>query len=244
MQHYALIGRRLGHSFSKRYFSAKFESEAIDASYSLIELDDISAIVGLVRDDNALCGLNVTIPYKERVISYLDEVSLEAQSVGAVNCIAIRNGRMVGYNTDVEGIRVTLAKLNIKADTKALILGSGGAAKAVAYVLRQLDIPYLIISRSEANGDLVYSNLTDEIVESHKLIINTTPLGMYPDVDSAPNINYSAIGSDHKVFDLVYNPMPTLFMRRAMECGAQAVGGMLMLETQAEASWRIWQVGR
>lgn len=244
MEHYGLIGKRLGHSFSKRYFSNKFEQEQIDASYSLIELDEISAIVDVVRNDSDLRGLNVTIPYKESIIPYLDEVSTEAKAVGAVNCIAINNGKMVGYNTDVEGIRATLRELNIDTETKALILGSGGASKATAHVLRELDIPYLIVSRSEANGNITYDRLTGEVINSHKLIINTTPLGMFPNVDSTPDIDYSAIGAEHKIFDLVYNPSPTLFMRRATERGAHSIGGLLMLEVQAEASWRIWQNGR
>ena len=244
MQHYGLIGKRLGHSFSKRYFSEKFEQEQIDASYSLIELDEISTIVDIVRNDNNLRGLNVTIPYKESVIPYLDAISPEAKSVGAVNCIAINNGKTAGYNTDVEGIRSTLKELNIEAKTKALILGSGGASKATSHVLHELNIPHLIVSRSEASGDITYDKLTDEIIAAHKLIINTTPLGMSPNIDSAPDINYSAIGPQHKIFDLIYNPSPTLFMHRAAERGAQCIGGMLMLEVQAEASWRIWQNGK
>lgn len=244
MRHYALIGKRLGHSFSKRYFSEKFLQEAIDASYSLIELDDISNIVSIVRSDISLCGLNVTIPYKESIIYYLDEISPEAESIGAVNCIAISNGKLTGYNTDVEGIRATFKRLNISPNTKALILGSGGAAKAVAYVLRQMGIYCSVVSRSEGIGDTTYAKLTNDIVASHKLIINTTPLGMYPDVDSCPDIDYSAIGGEHKLFDLVYNPSPTLFMRRGEERGAQVIGGLLMLEMQAEASWRVWQSGK
>ncbi len=244
MQHYGLIGKRLSHSFSKLYFSTKFEREQIDASYSLIELDDISTIVDVVCNDSRLNGLNVTIPYKESVISYLDDISAEAKAVGAVNCIAINKGLMTGYNTDVEGIRATLKELNINAMTEALVFGSGGASKAVAYVLRQLNIPYLIVSRSENNGDITYAKLSNDIIFSHKLIINTTPLGMFPNIESAPEIDFRAIGAQHKIFDLVYNPAPTLFMRRAEEQGAQCIGGMLMLEVQAEASWRIWQNGR
>lgn len=244
MQHYGLIGKQLGHSFSKRYFSAKFEREQIDASYSLIELDDISTIVDVVRNDSSLNGLNVTIPYKESVISYLDDISAEAMAIGAVNCIAINKGKMTGYNTDVEGIRATLKELNIDTTTEALILGSGGACKAVSYVLHQLNIPHLTVARGESSGDITYTKLSKDIIASHKLIINTTPLGMHPNIDSAPEIDYTAIGTQHKVFDLVYNPSPTLFMHRAEERGAQCIGGMLMLKVQAEASWQIWQSRR
>ena len=241
MEHYGLIGKRLGHSFSQRYFSAKFEQEAIDASYALIELENISSIVDVVRGDSSLKGLNITIPYKESVINYLDEVSPEASAIGAVNCIAINRGKMVGYNTDVEGIRATLREFQLEANTEALILGSGGASKAVAYVLRELEIPHMVVSRNEEKGDVTYTKLTHELIESHKLIINTTPLGMHPNVATEPDIDYTAIGPRHKVFDLVYNPSPTLFMSRAEKRGAQVIGGMLMLEVQAQASWRIWQ---
>ena len=244
MEHYGLIGKRLGHSFSQRYFSAKFEQEAIDASYALIELEDISSIVDVVRGDSSLRGLNITIPYKESIINYLDEVSPEASAIGAVNCLTINRGKMVGYNTDVEGIRATLREFQLEANTEALILGSGGASKAVAYVLRELRIPYMVVSRSEKNGDVTYTKLTHEIIESHKLIINTTPLGMHPNIATAPDIDYTALGPRHKVFDLVYNPSPTLFMRHAERRGAQVIGGMLMLEVQAKASWRIWQESR
>lgn len=241
MRHFALIGRRLGHSFSRQYFSDKFHNEAIDASYALIELDDISAIRAIIKGDCDLCGLNVTIPYKESILPYLDEVSTEAAEIGAVNCIVIKNGRTTGYNTDIEGISATLDRLDIASDTKALILGTGGASKAVAYVLRQREIPYHIVSRNACRGDITYADLSTEDISEHRLIINTTPLGMYPDVGSCPAIDYTAIGSSHKIFDLVYNPEPTLFMKRCSTQGAETIGGRLMLHIQAEASWRIWQ---
>lgn len=241
MRHFGLIGRRLGHSFSRNYFSDKFLAEGIDASYELIELDDISKICTLVKGDASLCGLNVTIPYKESVIPYLDELSSEAKAVGAVNCIAIKAGRMVGYNTDIEGIDATLNMMNITPNTKALVLGTGGASKAVAYILNRRNIPFMIVSRDAMRGDTTYDNLSAETITEHKLIINTTPLGMHPDVDSCPEVDYSAISSSHKIFDLVYNPEPTLFMRRCAMQGAECIGGMAMLHCQAEASWRIWQ---
>ncbi|MBR2428365.1 MAG: shikimate dehydrogenase [Alistipes sp.] len=241
MRHFGLIGRRLGHSFSRNYFSDKFLAEGIDASYELIELDDISKICALVKGDASLCGLNVTIPYKESVIPYLDELSSEAKAVGAVNCIAIKAGRMVGYNTDIEGIDATLNMMNITPNTKALVLGTGGASKAVAYILNRRNIPFMIVSRDAMRGDTTYDNLSAETITEHKLIINTTPLGMHPDVDSCPEVDYSAISSSHKIFDLVYNPEPTLFMRRCAMQGAKCLGGTAMLHCQAEASWRIWQ---
>lgn len=240
MRHFGLIGRKLGHSFSRQYFSDKFRSEAIDATYALIELEEISQITDIIERDSELCGLNVTIPYKECIIPYLDELSPEAAAIGAVNCISISDGRKIGYNTDIEGISATLDKLSIRANTKALILGAGGASKAVAYVLRQREIPYQIVSREKSRGDITYTELSAEIIAEHNLIINTTPLGMYPNVDDCPAIDYSAIGTNHKIFDLVYNPEPTLFMKRCAAQGAECIGGILMLHTQAEASWRIW----
>lgn len=241
MRHFGLIGRRLGHSFSRQYFSDKFLAEGIDATYTLIEIDDISTIRNIIREDELLCGLNVTIPYKQSVIPYLDELSDEAAAIGAVNCIAIKEGRMVGYNTDVLGISATLDMLNIAPQTTALILGSGGASRAVAHVLRERHIPHSIVSRDEKNGDLTYNMLSAEIINEHKLIVNTTPLGMFPDTDSCPAIDYATIGSSHKIFDLVYNPEPTLFMRRCATQGAECIGGTAMLHRQAEASWQIWQ---
>lgn len=241
MRHFGLIGRKLAHSFSRQYFSDKFRSEGIDATYALIELEEISEITDIIERDSELCGLNVTIPYKECIIPYLDELSSEAAAIGAVNCISISDGRKIGYNTDIEGISATLDKLSIRTNTKALILGTGGASKAVAYVLRQREIPYQTVSREKSRGDITYTELSAEIIAEHNLIINTTPLGMYPNVDSCPAIDYSAIGANHKIFDLVYNPEPTLFMKRCAAQGAECVGGTLMLYTQAEASWRIWQ---
>lgn len=241
MRHFGLIGRKLGHSFSRQYFSDKFNNEGVDATYKLIEIDEIAAIRSLIQDDELLCGLNVTIPYKESVIPYLDELSQEAASIGAVNCISINNGYTKGYNTDIEGISTTLDKLNIAPTTEALILGTGGASKAVAHVLNNRNIPFISISRESSRGDITYDDLSAEIISNHKLIINTTPLGMYPNIESCPAIDYSAISSSHKIFDLVYNPEPTLFMKRCTECGAECIGGTLMLHTQAEASWRIWQ---
>lgn len=241
MRHFGLIGRKLAHSFSRQYFSDKFRSEGIDATYALIELEDVSQITDIIERDIELCGLNVTIPYKECIIPYLDELSSEAAAIGAVNCISISDGRKIGYNTDIEGISATLDKLSIRANTKALILGTGGASKAVAYVLRQREIPYQVISRERRRGDITYTELSAGIIAEHNLIINTTPLGMYPNVDNCPAIDYSAIGANHKIFDLVYNPEPTLFMKRCAAQGAECIGGTLMLYTQAEASWRIWQ---
>lgn len=241
MQHFGLIGRKLGHSFSRSYFTDKFQRESINADYSLIEIEDIAAINGIIKGNDSLRGLNVTIPYKESVLPYLDELSAEAEAVGAVNCIAIKDGYLKGYNTDIEGIDLSLNMLNIEPSCKALIFGTGGASKAVAYILRSRNIAYKVVSRTTERGDITYKDITPETLAEHTLLINTTPLGMYPDVDSAPDIDYGAVSSSHRVFDLVYNPEPTLFMRRCMEQGASVIGGSAMLRCQAEASWRIWQ---
>lgn len=240
MRRYGLIGRHLSHSFSKEYFTRKFATEGIEAQYALYELRDITELNALIESEESLCGLNVTIPYKESVLPYLDSLSEEAEAVGAVNCIAIKGGRRKGYNTDIIGIEATLDRLNIAPSHRAIILGTGGAAKAVEYVLRRRQIEYLAVSRSVERGNITYDNLSPDDIASHHLIINTTPLGMYPNVETLPQIDYAAITPQHSVFDLVYNPDPTLFMQRAAEQGATVVGGKLMLYAQAEASWQIW----
>lgn len=240
MRQYGLIGRRLGHSFSKRYFTDKFRSEGIDACYSLYELDDIEEIKSLVINNNTLHGLNVTIPYKQSVIPYLDNLSKEAQAIGAVNCIAIADGQLTGNNTDVRGIEASLDCLDITSSYRAIVLGTGGAAKAVRYVLHNRGIEHIVVSRDASRGDYTYATLTPELIASHHLIINTTPAGMYPDIDTMPAIDLTAIGTKHRLFDLVYNPSPTLLMRKMKERGATVLGGGLMLKVQAEASWKIW----
>ena len=239
MRHFALIGRKLSHSFSKLYFSNKFQAEGIAADYALCELADADALCAFLRGQHNLDGFNVTIPYKESIIPMIDSLSTVAAEVGAVNCVAVRNGKLIGHNTDIEGIEATLQALDIPP-CKALILGTGGAAKAVAYQLGVHNIPFLKVSREAGRGDITYSELADDIIATHHLIVNTTPLGMSPDTNSAADINYQAIGAQHRIFDLVYNPAETLFMRRAAARGAKCIGGELMLHTQAEASWRIW----
>lgn len=232
----------MAHSFSKRYFDGKFAREGIaDAKYGLYELADAADIERLLSSVPDLRGLNVTIPYKQVVLPYLDAISPEARSIGAVNCIDIRDGRLTGYNTDVEGIRVTLtALLSERTPDAALILGSGGASQAVQFVLEQWRIPYSIVSRDAAKGDMTYADIDAEIMRTHSLIVNTTPVGMWPSVDAAPMLPYDLLDAHHMLFDLIYNPEQTKLMRLASECGAAVVGGMEMLRVQAETSWRIW----
>lgn len=240
MRHFGLIGRELGHSFSAKFFNGKFASEGIDADYKLFELESIEELKNLLAT-TPLNGFNVTIPYKESIIPYLSELSTTAREVGAVNCVEVREGKLIGHNTDAAGIEASLHWLDLADGTKALILGSGGASKATQYVLRKLGIEFKVVSRDASRGDITYSELTPEVIAEHKLIINATPVGMSPNVEAAPQLDYEHIGSEHRVFDLVYNPAQTEFLRRAKEQGASTMGGILMLQTQAIASWHIWQ---
>ena len=241
MRHFGLIGKSLGHSFSAKFFNGKFRAEQIDADYQLFEIEDVANIDSIIEEHN-LEGFNVTIPYKETIIPHLDGLTKEAHEIGAVNCVVIKNGQKIGHNTDLVGIEASLHWLDIDSEPKlkALILGTGGASKAMQYALKKRDIEFMVVSRSEERGDITYSNLTADIVAEHKLIINTTPVGMFPEVENAPTIDYSAIGAEHRLFDLVYNPAKTQFLARGEERGAKTMGGMLMLQTQAIASWHLW----
>lgn len=241
MRHFGLIGKSLSHSFSAKFFNGKFKAEEIDADYQLFEIDNIAEIDNIIAKHN-LEGLNVTIPYKESIISHLDGLTKEAHEIGAVNCVVIRNGQKIGHNTDLIGIEASLHWLDLDAELKpkALILGTGGASKAVQYALKRRDIEFMVVSRSKERGNITYDELTSEIVCDHKLIINTTPVGMFPEVESAPEIDYTAIGTEHRLFDLVYNPAKTQFLALGEEHGAKTMGGMLMLQTQAIASWHLW----
>lgn len=237
MRHYGLIGKHLSHSFSANFFTVKFANEGIDADYSLIEIDDISTIDQIIAERD-LSGFNVTIPYKESIIPYLDELSPEAEAIGAVNCVVVRNGRKIGHNTDITGIEATIEWLD---KSGALILGTGGASKAVQYVCKKQGIPFSVVSRDKERGDYTYDTLTSEVIASHRLIINATPVGMSPNVEDAPMLPYDSISDKHCVFDLIYNPAKTILLSRAEEQGATTMNGMLMLQTQAIASWHIWQ---
>ena len=238
---FGLIGFPLSHSFSKRYFAEKFLREnIIQNSYELYPLSAISELPQLLQENPLLEGLNVTIPYKEQVLSYLDELSPVVQETGACNCIRITDGILKGYNTDVLGFEQTLFRKLSPHHKKALVLGTGGAAKAVHYVLKQKSISFIQVGRQKREDVIDYESLTPEIMAEHTLIINTTPLGMYPDVDVAPAIPYDSLGEDHYLYDLVYNPAKTLFLKRGEEKGAVTENGADMLVIQAEASWDIW----
>lgn len=243
MKRYGLIGRTLAHSFSAKYFTEKFRREGLDKEYSydLFELPEIGCVKELIRDTPSLAGFNVTIPYKQQIIPYLDALDAEARAIGAVNCVKIADGRLTGYNTDIAGIRVSFDELlGSAAVDAALILGTGGASQAVQYVLAQRDIPFSIVSRDPAKGNFTYDDIDPAVTESHHLIINTSPVGMYPHVDEAPQIPYALLTPAHYLFDLVYNPEQTLFARRGAERGARTLTGLRMLYAQAEAAWDIW----
>ncbi len=241
MRRFGLIGFPLGHSFSVGYFADKFAREAIvDASYENFPLETIEDLPALLREKSDLCGVNVTIPYKRQVIPYLDALSEEARQIGAVNCIRIDRGRLTGYNTDAYGFRRSLETLIGTQRPDALVLGTGGASEAVRFVLESLGIRYRMVSRSAGSDRLTYDELTREIVTEHRLIVNTTPVGMYPHTNEAPALPYDAIGEGHFLFDLIYNPAQTQFLAAGEKRGARTVNGAQMLIDQADKSWEIW----
>jgi shikimate dehydrogenase len=252
MKQFGLIGYPLSHSFSKQYFTDKFEKLGLtDHSYELFPLENIADLPLLIADNPNLVGLNVTIPYKQSIIPFLDELDDTAKAVGAVNTIYLspspspkREGDkiLVGYNTDVIGFAQSLKPLLHPHHERALILGTGGAAKAVAYVLKGLGIQYYFVSRQKQNlpNSLTYSDLNEAVFNACKLVVNTTPVGMHPNADEAPALPYQYFSPQHLAYDAVYNPASTLFMQQAAQHGAHTVNGLNMLYMQAEAAWNIW----
>lgn len=243
---YGLIGKPLGHSFSRQNFKKKFKNEGIDADYRNYELDSASEITDLVRNNPTIKGLNVTIPYKQDVMEFLDYVDPTAQAIGAVNVVkVIRNSedgsvRLEGYNTDVIGFWESLKPMLPEEPVKALILGTGGASKAIRHALDTHGIEYRFVSRNPGFDNMGYYELSPSVMEEHRLIINCTPVGMYPKVDDCPGIPYSYLDSSHILFDVVYNPLETLFMKKGTEAGAATKNGLEMLKIQAEEAWKIW----
>ena len=248
MRNFGLIGQSLSHSFSKDYFNKKFETENIDAFYSNFELNNISTLRGLFSDFK-LSGLNVTIPFKEKVISKLDSLDDISQDLGAVNTIKpfFRNNQLIslkGYNTDVHGFKQMVKPYLESHHTQALILGTGGASKAVAYVLKSYNINVNFISRNKNYSNKNYftwDQVNNHMVEGHYLIINTTPLGMYPNIDQEINIPYEYLTSKHLVIDLIYNPEQTIFLQKSLLNNAQILNGYQMLVHQALKAWNIWE---
>lgn len=240
MRKYGLIGYPLSHSFSPAYFQEKFTKENVrGCSYTAYPITSIDQLPELIERES-VAGLNVTIPYKKHVIQYLDHLAPAVKETGACNCIKIVDGKLTGYNTDVVGFERALSTHLSSVHTNALILGTGGSAAAVSYVLRKLGIRYSFASRSRENGALSYQDLDKAIIQEHKLIINTTPLGMFPNVDRFPDIPYQYLSAHHYLFDLIYNPEETLFLKKGQVRGAIVKNGAEMLAIQAEESWRIW----
>lgn len=240
---FGLIGFPLSHSFSKKYFNDKFLSEKLtNHFYELFPLSEINQLPQLIASNRQLTGLNVTIPYKETVIPFLDEIDSEAEEIGAVNTIRFHDGKLKGFNTDVYGFnRSLMKKVHPSTHHSALILGTGGASKAVAYALKKNQIPFRWVSRSKKSTEnLNYSELNNELIASHPIIINTTPLGMYPNIDSKPELPYDAITSKHLLYDLVYNPSESAFLKAGRLRGAITMNGLEMLHLQAERAWEIW----
>ena len=241
MKRFGLLGRTLTHSFSKNYFANKFEKEGIkDAFYENFELKTAADLPGLLSAHPDIKGLNVTIPYKEDVLQFLTEKNEIVEAIGACNTIKIEGEKLTGYNTDVIGFRKTLEPQLKPHHKKALVLGTGGASKAICYVLTELGIKPQLVSRRKGDGQCGYEDLGEELLSTHYLIINTTPLGMYPNVDADPPVPYEFITPQHFLFDLIYNPPKTKFLLEGEKRGAQICNGYQMLVEQAEASWRIW----
>ena len=244
MKTYGLIGYPLGHSFSRGYFTDYFGREGIDAEYKNFELPRIEELSGVLQAEPTLQGLNVTIPYKQQVFAYLDELDKAAQAIGAVNVVKVthQDGKthLKGYNTDHIGFADSIRPYLMPHHTHALILGTGGASKAVDYALRQMGMETLFVSRNAREGIISYEDLTPELMARYTVIVNTTPLGMYPKVDECPPLDYAQLTTDHLLYDVVYNPEKTFFLQRGEEHGATISNGMAMLIGQAKAAWHIW----
>jgi len=245
MRKFGLIGYPLSHSFSKKFFTEKFRAEQIsNCEYELYPIADIDLFSKLISEEPDLRGINVTIPYKLQVMSFLDEMDEASTEIGAVNCIAVERKNegqwLKGYNTDAYGFEESLKPLLKSHHHKALVFGDGGAAKAVKYVLKKLGIPFLVVSRKHGQDGIGYEQVTPELLQEYTILINTTPLGMSPDTTSCPDIPYSALTDKHLAYDLVYNPAETTFLQKAQARGASVKNGMEMLYLQAERSWFIW----
>lgn len=242
MKVYGLIGKSLQHSFSPTYFAEKFKKEGIrDSVYRSFPLERIEDFNQLLQKENNLAGLNVTIPYKTQIIPFLDELSPQAAAIGAVNVIQFKNNQLIGHNTDVDGFQISLERhLNSEQkQSKALVLGTGGASKAVIFALESLKISYQLVSRN-ADANYTYQELNADLLKEYLILINTTPLGMFPSIETCPPIPYEAIGAKHLLFDLVYNPLETVFLTEGKNRGATIVNGLEMLHLQAEKAWAIW----
>jgi shikimate dehydrogenase len=241
MRTFGLVGYPLTHSFSQKYFTEKFENLGVsDAEYKNFSIPQIEEVDAMMHHNPYLCGFNITIPYKKKIIPYLHNLSDAVQKMGACNCVQIKDGILTGYNTDVIGFKQSLKPYLKPHHNKALILGTGGAAAAVEYVLNELNIAFHFVSRNATDNVLGYNQLTKEIIEAHTLIINTSPVGQYPAITESPEIPYDFINNSHHLFDLIYNPAETAFLQKGKARGASTQNGYEMLVLQAEESWRIW----
>lgn len=242
MRRYGLIGHPLSHSFSREYFTDKFELERLtDCVYENYDLPEISGLRQLLETYPGLCGFNVTIPHKKSIIPFLDDLADDAREIGAVNTVCVTSQGLVGYNTDWFAFMQSLRPLLREDIATALILGTGGAARAVGYALQQLEIPHRYVSRQPAEGFVTYASLTDAQVAGSHLIVNATPAGMAPHTDTRPMINYDVLTSQHLLYDLVYNPPHTRFLEAGKQRNARIKNGMEMLYLQADAAWELWQ---
>ena len=244
MDIYGLIGHPLGHSFSRQFFADKFESEQIDADYRNFDISSIEEVIDVIASNPYLRGFNVTIPYKQKIIPYLDDITKEAREIGAVNVVKlIRSGsniRLKGYNSDIIGFRESIPPLLYPQHKKALILGTGGASKAVNHVLRELGLETVFVSRYSRPDTATYKDIDADAVKEYQVIVNCTPCGMHPNSDECPMLPYEAMDSNNLLYDLVYNPENTLFMKNGRKHGAVVKNGLEMLVLQAIASWEIW----
>lgn len=240
MDKYGIIGNPLGHSFSKGFFTEKFAREGTDAQYINFQIPDINRFPEILKENPELRGLNVTLPYKSDIIPFLDELSEEARKIGAVNVVQIRNGHLKGFNSDIIGFTESIKPLLKPHHSKALILGTGGASKAIRVGLTRLGLEWKYVSRTAREGMITYNDITPETLREYEVIVNCSPVGMYPKVNECPAIPYEFLTSDNLLYDLVYNPEETLFMQRGAEHGAVVKNGLEMLHLQAIASWNFW----
>ena len=240
MDKYGIIGNPLGHSFSKGFFTEKFAREGIDAQYLNFQIPEIKELLVILKENPELRGLNVTLPYKTEVIPFLDELSDEAREIGAVNVVQVRNGHLKGFNSDIIGFTQSIQPLLKPHHKKALILGTGGASRAIRVGLTRLGLEWKYVSRTPREGMITYDDITAETLKEYKVIVNCSPVGMSPKIDECPAIPYELLTADNLLYDLVYNPETTLFMKKGALQGAIVKNGLEMLHLQAIASWKFW----
>ena len=241
MKRYGLIGYPLTHSLSEQYFTQKFIEQGIDdCVYERFSIPSITDLYGILKTHPDLCGFNITIPYKKEVLSFLTERSKAVEEVGACNCVKIEAEKLIGFNTDVIGFENSLIPFLKPSHNRALVLGTGGAALAIVYVLRKLEIDFSYVSRTATSGQLAYNDLDASVLATHTLIINTTPLGMFPTIEACPDIPYHLLTPEHHLFDLTYNPAVSTFLTKGLQMHATIQNGQQMFVEQAEQSWRIW----